>query len=179
MFQRLKLWECLSGGQVDNVKMLERELDNAMALHNLNERHRQKLMDGIPDVAPHPPGAHIITKDLDVKQMYPKPISMEDAKFPAHAKQFREELKSIAPSLDKVLRVGSREQLFSSRTKKRGENLFLGGIVLQVALQQEPNDQWIARFNVGASMKNPVYKCWVKLQKGRGFVQSACECKNG
>jgi hypothetical protein len=48
-----------------------------------------------------------------------------------------------------------------------------------VAVQDEGDGLYTLRFNVGASMKSPVYKCYVQFKKGLGLIRQACDCKNG
>jgi hypothetical protein len=51
--------------------------------------------------------------------------------------------------------------------------------VLQVTVQDEGDGLYTVRFNVGVSMKSPVYKCYIQLKKDEGLIRQACECKNG
>ncbi len=69
--------------------------------------------------------------------------------------------------------------IFPPRILKRGQNLFIGGYVLQFMVQEVEHEQWRIRISVAASMKFPVYKCYAILNKDDGVVEQICECKNG
>jgi hypothetical protein len=61
-------------------------------------------------------------------------------------------MSDIAPELRKAI-VGVRgKNIFTERTRKRGKNLFKGGNVLQVLVEEQPLDNWLVRFTVGASI---------------------------
>ena len=79
----------------------------------------------------------------------------------------------------KVLAKDGNERIFTPRLLKRGENLFLGGNVLQYMVQEEELGIWRVRISVGASMKTPIYKCYARLNANEGVVSQICECKNG
>lgn len=179
MFARLKKWQILQNGNVDSILIREKELDAAMALLNLNERDRQGLMDSIPERAPCPPDAHIITKDLEPKLNIPTGITERDVRFPSHWKPFLSWAPSLLPELRLVLKGEGREAVFSARVRKRGENLFRGGNVAQFQLQNLPNDVYRINGWTHASMKAACYGWFVDLQQGDVLVHSACMCKNG
>ncbi len=179
MFAHLKKWEILQGGQIDSILRREKELDVAMALHNLNLRDRLNLMAAIPKRAKHAAGSHILTLDIPPKVTIPKAVKETDAKFPPHVKKFINDLTTMGPTLHKIA-VGMKPfDIFSDRNWKRGENLFLGGNVVQIAVEEEDLGIWRVRFNVGASRKYTTYKCFARLNKDAGVLQSACECKAG
>ncbi len=179
MFARLKKWDVLKGGLVDEVAFKEMELDCAMALQNLNEMDRLGLMRLIPERPHFAPGSHIITSDLEPSMKYPAGLALDSDKVPAHLRRFHSAMSDIAPELRKAI-VGVRgKNIFTERTRKRGENLFKGGNVLQVLVEEQPLDNWLVRFTVGASMKTSVYNNYCVLNKSEGVVQQICECKNG
>ena len=72
-----------------------------------------------------------------------------------------------------------KENIFTPRVAKRGENKFSGGNVLQLRVEEWQLGDWLVRFSVGASMKAPVYKCFCVLNKTEGVLKQVCECKNG
>ena len=178
-FAKLKKWGGLSGGSVDSIDTKEMELDCAMALQNLIERFRMKLQDGIPARAPFSANAHIITPDLEPSMKIPKTVAMDSPKMPAHVVKFHTALSSIAPKLNLVLLNVRGQGIFTPRVEDRGQNLFSGGNVLQFMVAEEEFETWRVRVNVGASMKAPIYKCYVRLNANEGVIEQACECKNG
>lgn len=179
MFARLKKWEILEDGNIESIDMFEMELDCAMALQNLNERVRLGLMDGIPDRAPFTLDEHIITRDVEAKLSIPKPIRPENAKFPPHWKEVMQQMTSIVPDLQRILTGDPEIRIFSQRVLKRGENLFSGGNVVQIASQLLANDVIRFQARVYASMKIPCYTTFFEVQKGDGVIRSVCSCKNG
>jgi hypothetical protein len=179
MFARLKKWQILIGGAIDSIDFLEMEMDAAMALQNLNERFRLDIVDGIPDRAPCPPGAHIITRDLDPNMEIGKSMTLENARFPSHWKTFMSEMTSVIPDIDKILSADDHYYIFSKRVRKRGENLFLGGNVAQISCKIMENDVYRVQARVYASMKAVCYTTFVDLQKGDGVLRAVCACKNG
>lgn len=179
MFARLKKWGILSGGSVDSVDTLELELDAAMALQNLNDMDRLGLLHLIPDRPPFAPSSHIITRDLEPNLKIPKAVNVGDRGFPQHLVRFQQALRGMAPSLLKIVNRDGNFNIFSPRVLKRGENLFLGGNVLQVRAELEDLDVWRVCFRVGASMKLPIYCCYARLRANEGVLASCCECKNG
>ena len=179
MFARLKKWGILSGGTVDSVDTLELELDAAMALQNLNDMDRLGLLDSIPARPPFAPSSHIITRDLEPNLKIPKGVNVGDRGFPQHLVQFNEALRAITPNLLKIVNCDGQFNIFSPRVLKRGENLLLGGNVLQVRAELEGLAVWRVCFRVGASMKLPIYCCYARLRADEGVLASCCECKNG
>ncbi len=175
----MKKWEILSGGSVDSINTKEKELDCAMALQNLIERHRLNIVDDIPARAPYAPNAHIITPDLEPSMKIPKSVPLNSKKMPKHVLKFNGALTRIVPKLEQVLVKKGDDSLFQPRLLKRTENLFLGGNVLQFMVQEEALGIWRVRISVGASMKTPVYKCYARLDANEGVVDQICECKNG
>lgn len=179
MFARLKKWLVLLGGSVESIEIKEMELDAAMALQNLNELDRLKLMDLIPDRPKFAAGSHIITRDLEPSLKIPKSVRVADDKFPEHLLQFHQALTTITPKLAKILQPLLGHKIFTSRTLKRSENLFLAGNVLQIQAEMEGLGVWRVGFRVGASMKAVIYQCFARLRADEGVLQSCCECKNG
>ena len=178
-FAQLKKFGILSGGTVDSVDTLELELDAAMALQNLNDMDRLGLFHLIPARPRFAPSSHIITRDLDPNLNIPKAVNVGDRVFPQHLVQFQQALRGIAPSLLKIVNCVGNFNIFSPRVLKRGENLFVGGNVLQVRAELEDLDVWRVCFRVGASMKLPIYCCYARLRANEGVLASCCECKNG
>ena len=179
MFARLKKWEVLSGGSVESIEIKEMELDAAMALQNLNELVRLNFMHLIPDRPQFAPGSHIITRDLEPSLKIPKSVSVADAKFPQHLREFHGALSTIGPKLRKIIQAVPGNVIFTTRTLKRSENLFLGGNVLQIQAEEEGLGVWRVGFRVGASMKAVIYHCYARLRADEGVLHSCCECKNG
>jgi hypothetical protein len=179
MFAHLKKWEVLHGGSVEAISTKEMEVDVAMALANLNTRARLGLLDSIPARAKFALGAHIITSDVEPKVSIPKPIKVTDAKFPLHLKAFHDALPSLGPTLRKLAIAVQGYDIFSTRTLQRANNLFLGGGVLQLAVQSLPVDAWRIRWVVGASMKANKYTGFADFSQMGGLLQSVCECHAG
>ena len=179
MFAHLKKFDILHGGSVDSIVNKEMELDIAMCLHNLTLRVRLNLLESISARPSYVPGAHIFTSNLQPKDPTPKAVKETDAKFPKHVKDFIEGLSSIGPTLKNIVLGVNQFDYFTERTMKRGENLFLGGNVVQIAVEKEDLDVWRIRFNVGASRKYVTYKCYARLNKDSGVLASICECKAG
>ncbi len=86
-------------------------------------------------------------------------------------------MTSIGPAFHKIAVAIKPFDIFSDRTLKRGENLFLGGNVIQIAVEEENLGVWRVRFNVGASRKFTTYKCYSRLNKDAGVLSCVCECK--
>ena len=179
MFAHLKKWEVLHGGSVDAISTKEMEVDVAMALTNLNTRARLGLLESIPARAKFALGAHIITSDVEPKVSIPKPINVTDAKFPAHLRAFHDCLASLGPKLCKLAVAAQGYDIFTVRTLQRSKNLFLGGAVLQLAVQSLPADAWRIRWLVGASMKAHRYMGFADFSQMGGLLQSVCECHAG
>src|SRR3990167_10063375 len=150
-----------------------------MALHNLNLRDRLKLMGIIPKRAKCAAGSHIMTWEIPPKMAIPKAVKETDANFPLHVKEFIDGLTFMGPTLHKIAVAIKPFDIFSDTNLKRGENLFLGGNVVQIAVQEEQLGIWRVRFNVGASRKFTTYKCYARLNKDAGVLASVCECKAG
>lgn len=179
MFTQLKKWEVLHGGSVDAISTKEKEVDVAMALTNLNTRARLKLLDAIPARAKFACGAHIITSNNEPKTPIPKPMQVTDAKFPAHLKAFCTALTSLGPTLHKYAIAAQEHDIFTVRTLQRSKNLFLGGAVLQIAVQPLHADAWRIRWLVAASMKANKYTGFADFNQMGGLLQSVCECHAG
>ena len=179
MFARLKKWGILSGGAVDSIDRKEIELDCAMALQNLIERFRLDIVAGIPARAPFAPDSHIITPDLEPSMKIPRGYPLNSEKVPIHVRKFHGALSTIVPKLEQILSAAGNERIFTPRLAKRGNNLFLGGNVLQYMVEEEDLGVWRVRISVGASMKTPIYKCYARLDANVGVLRQICECKNG
>lgn len=104
---------------------------------------------------------------------------MDDADFPLNLKDFHCDLTSHARELKLALADDSKDQMFSSRIEKRGDNLLKGGNVLQVGAHHLGLQQWIVQFKVGAQMKGVDYNCYLRLQVGTKNFDTACECTGG
>lgn len=182
MFAALKKWQILQGGSVDFPETLEKELDVALALHNINLLDKAERMELIPGRAKYAPDAHIITRDLEPSLKIPKPMTLDNAKFPAHWKTFKSAMTSILPELGRILKregEGAKENPFSKRKSKRGHNLFSGGYVSSLQCEALPNDVWRLKASVHASMKQATYECYFEMQKGDVLIRQACMCKSG
>lgn len=179
MFGLSRRFENCEGGLIDNIVILEKEMDVVMALHNLSERCRQGLMDGIPDRSPCPPDAHIITRNDEPNMKVSGSITMENAKFPSHWKQFMSGMMFVLPDIEKILRADENLSIFSPRVLKRGSNLYLGGNVAQISCKLMENDVFRVQSHVYASMKAVCYTVFADLQKGKGVLRAVCDCKNG
>lgn len=179
MFARLKKWAVLSGGGIDSIDRKEMELDCAMALQNLIELARLGQLGTIPARGKFSVNAHIITRDLEPKMSIPKSLPLDSEKMPGQVVQFHSALASIYPAIKKQVLSVKGSVIFTPRLMKRGENLFLGGNVLQFMVQDEGLDVWRVRISVAASMKFPTYKCFVLLSRDAGLKDQVCECKNG
>lgn len=179
MFAQLKKWQVLQGGSSREIEMKEKELDTAMALHNLNLRVDLKLLGSIRAPPKHAAGSHIITSDEPPSTGIPWSVKPSDAKFPAHLKRFMSALPSLGPTLRKIVLGIPPCDFFTPRGQKRGENLFVGGSVLQIVVEEEPLGVWRTCFVVGASRKHWVYRCYARLNKDMGVLTAMCECKAG
>lgn len=179
IIRRLKEFGCVQGGKIESIEKLEQLLDNVCAQLNLKELTRQQLMHTIPKVAPCAPGSHIFTPDLEPSIKIPRAVTLDSSMMPVHLKRFHEEMTSVAPELRNILAGEGALSCFTGRVLARGKNLFEGANVLQVAVQDEGDGLYTLRFLVGASMKSPVYKCFVQLKRTLGVCRQACECKNG
>lgn len=168
-----------TSGQLDSILRREKELDVAMALHNLNLHDRLKLMGTIPKRAKSAAGSQILAWEIPPKMAIPKAVKVTDANFPLHVKEFIDGLTFMGPTLHKIAVAIKPFDIFSDRNLKYGENLFLGGNVVQIAVQEEHLGIWRVRFNVGASKKFTTYKCYARLNKDAGVLASVCECKAG
>jgi len=179
MFASLKKWEVLFGADVESIETSEKELDCAMALHNLIILQREDRMHMIPKREKFSKNAHIITPSLEPSMKFPPKLSLQSAKVPVHVREFHEAMLQLSPMLVKSLEAEGRDAIFSSRVAKRGINLFLGGNVLQIMVERHELDNWWIRFSVGASIKFPTYKCYCILNHVTGVVNVVCECKGG
>lgn len=179
MFAHLKKWEVLHGGSVDAISTKEVELDVAMALTNLNIRARLGLLDAIPTRAKFALGAHIITSEVEPKISIPKPIRVTDAAFSPHLKDFYAALASLGPTLRKLVIAAPEHDIFTVRTLQRSKNLFLGGAVLQLAVQLLVLGAWRIRWVVGASMKANKYIGFAEFSQMGELLRSVCECQAG
>ena len=159
--------------------MKEKELDVAMALENLILLERGGSLDTIVARAPFAPAAHIITPDQEVPLSIPKARSVQDADIPSHVKDFHEDLTVHAKQIENWLWDGSKEQVFSNRVEKRGDNLVKGGNVLQLSTHQVVDHVWMVCAAVGAVMKGVIYKSYVKITIGSNLFDCACECMAG
>ena len=182
MFAALKKWQILQGGSVDFPETLEKELDVALALHNINLLDKAGRMASIHVRAKYAPDAHIITRDLEPSLKIPKPMTLSNAKFPPHWKAFKSTMTSVVPALGSLLKQegeGAQNNPFSKRKSKRGHNLFSGGYVSRLQCQALQNDVWRVKASVHASMKQATYECYFELQKGEVLIRQACMCKSG
>ena len=179
MFAQLKMFQILQGGQCDSIVTKEMELDCAMALHNLITRERLGLMDDIPARAPYAPSAHIITPTRQDIVKLPTKIDFVHGHFPPHLTQFHEFLTSHVGEISRALAGAGADQIFSSRVKARGHNLYHGGNILQMGVRHVNDGQWIIRVYVGASMKGVSYNCYVRMQLGSHHFETTCECIAG
>jgi hypothetical protein len=119
------------------------------------------------------------SSDVEPKVSIPKPIKVTDAKFPLHLKAFHDALPSLGPTLRKLAIAVQGYDIFSTRTLQRANNLFLGGGVLQLAVQSLPVDAWRIRWVVGASMKANKYTGFADFSQMGVLLQSVCECHAG
>jgi hypothetical protein len=94
MFACLKKWDILFGGHVDSINTSEMELDCAMALQNLLEMERLKLLDLIPARPRFAPDSHITTPKTDPSMQYPAAVKLESPKVPVHVREFHAEMTS-------------------------------------------------------------------------------------
>lgn len=179
IIRKLKEFHCLQGGVVESIENMEMELDNTCAQHNLKTLYRLGLEKEIPKKAPCAPNALIITPDLDPSLKIPHPVALDSPKMPQHIVNFHQELGSIVPELEKILLGEGKEICFTNRVLARGKSLLEGCNVLQIQVQNELDGLFTLRFSVGASMKAPVYNCYVQVKKTQGVIRQACECKNG
>lgn len=179
IFARLKKWEVLFDALVDAIDIKEMEVDCAMALQNLIELRRLKLMGTIPARAPFSANAHIITNDLAPSLKIPATLALDSPKMPAHIVNFATAMSTLFPILRKKALALPGSVIFPPRILKRGENLFLGGNVLQFMVEDQGLGVWRVRMSVAASMKFPVYKCYALLSAAQGVEKQICECKNG
>lgn len=179
MFASLKKWEVLFGSDVDSIEKLEKELDCAMALHNLIILQREDMMHMIPARAKFSKNAHIITPSLEPSMKFPPKLALESPKVPVHVKEFHVALAQLSPMIVKLLEATGRDQIFTGRVAKRGLNLWEAGNVLQIMVERHELDNWWIRFSVGASIKFPTYKCYCVLNHISGLVKFICECKGG
>ena len=159
--------------------MKEKELDVAMALENLILLERGGSLDTIVERAPFAPGAHIITSDQDVPLSIPKARTVQDVDLPSHVKEFHENLTVHAKQIESWLWDGSKEQVFTDRVEKRGDNLVKGGNVLQLSTHRVIDRVWMVRAFVGAAMKGVIYKSFVKITIGSNLFDCTCECMAG
>ena len=109
----------------------------------------------------------------------PNRIELNSPQFPAHLLRFRAALTSLVPLLTQAIQNNGDNALFSNRIVKRAENLWKGGNVLQLRVQDAKHGHWWVRVSAGASMKGTVYDCWVDLLDNVGVVGQAGQCKNG
>lgn len=179
MFAHLKKWQILQNGTIEEIEKLEKVMDVAMALHNLNLRDRDGLMEGIPAQKPRSIRGHIITKDGEPDFKIPQAMSANNTKFPSQWQTFKERMTVITPGLDLVLKKEGNDAIFSVRVIQRGKNLFQGGNVAQIQCQMRPQDVIRVKAVVHASMKSASYECFFELQKGDILIRQACMCKSG
>lgn len=179
MFAVLKKWKVLDGSSIDSIKSLEKELDTAMALHNLTILEREDRLGDIPAQARGARDAHIFSHK-DLPQLHiPAEIRLEDNRFPSHLQRFHRALTSLAPLIRRAMDNNDRDCIFSNRVYKRATNLVAGGNVLQIAVQEAGGGDWYVRVHTGASMKNVVYKCFIFLREHVGIEAQAGECLSG
>lgn len=179
IIRKLKEFDCVQGAVIESIAKLEMELDNVCAQHNLKTLFRQGRASIIPKKAQAAPDAHIFTPDLEPSLQIPPILGLGSPKVPQFVRKFHEELRSMVPELQKILKGQGKDFCFSSRVLARGKNLQEGCNVLQVQVQDEGDGLYTVRFSVGASFKSPVYKSYVQVKKNLGPMQQACECKNG
>ena len=169
----------LFGALVESIDFKEMEVDCAAALQNLIELVRLEQIDTIPDKAPFSANAHIITRDLEPKLSIPKELRLDSPKMPQHVVGFHQAMTTMYPMIRKKALALPGNVIFPPRILKRGENLFKGGNVLQLMVQDLGHGEWCIRFCVAASMKFPMYKCFAVLSADHGINKQICECKNG
>jgi hypothetical protein len=179
MFALLKNWKILKFNRIESIETSENVLDVVVSLHNMMQLERTGHFAKIPGRARGALGSHIITKDIKPNMKIPKHISSSNDKYPSHWKTFAERMTVILPGLAEMLLGKGKEACFSKRVLKRGENLYLGGNVGQIQCQVMAHDVLRVKGRVYASMKFPVYDCYVELQHGAILLRTACMCKNG
>ena len=175
-FASLKKFHILQGCKAQNIRNKEEVLDCAVALHNLNVYVREKRLDTISLRPPHQPLAHIITKDLELPQLYPKAANK---KLPSHLKEFQTALFSIKEDLAKVMERGNEKQKWSNRVIQRGENLWKAGNVLQIQVKNVDADLWWVKMHVGATMRSTSYVSLLEFTKHSNIFRCMCDCTNG
>ena len=80
----------------------------------------------------------------------PKAVQVSDSKFPKHLRDFHAAMTLLDPTIHKLVLAVGHHDIFTTRTHKRGENLFLGGNVVQVVAEEEPLGVWRLIFKVWA-----------------------------
>jgi hypothetical protein len=179
MIRELKLFDVLFGGDVTSVAQREKELNCAMALHNLIILDRADRLGSIPRVAPCPPNAHIITPSELPMQSIPTKKDINGADFPRHLIKFRDGLSVHARQMKLWLNDSSSDQIFSNRVVQRAKNLVNGANILQIAAHERQEGVWIVCGHVGASMKGVCYVSYMEIIIHSNIFKSACECTAG
>jgi hypothetical protein len=179
MIRELKLFCILFGGDCTSVAQREKELNCAMALHNLIILDRADRLGSIPRGAPCAPDAHIITPAESPIPSIPTQKDINSADFPSHLNDFRNGLSVHTNQIKLWLNDASQEQIFSNRVVQRAKNLVNGANVLQIAVHKRMDDVWIVCGNVGASMKGVCYVSYMEIVIHSNIFKSTCECTAG
>ena len=171
----LKRHKVLQDGKADSIETKEKELDVVMCLSNGNLAATEKRLPDPTSRPPHPKDAHIITPNLEVPQRYPEKLPKQ---LPPHLLDFEVALRTVAPDLKRTMERSHVHQKFSGRVVKRGENLWKGGNVLQIQVQNVELDLWWIKMHVAPSLRGGSYQCLLRFTKNSHAFESMCDCTN-
>jgi hypothetical protein len=174
--QTLKRHRVLQDSKADSIETKEKELDVVMSISNGNLAATENRLPDHTGRPPHAEGAHIITPNLDVPRRHPKKAPNE---LPQNVLDFQEAFHAVANDLKRTMERSHVHQKFSGRVVKRGENLWKGGNVLQIQVQNVELDLWWVKMHVAPSLRAGSYQCILKFTKNSHAFESMCDCTNG
>ena len=195
MIKRLKSWLSLKNRQLTpfnkestemHFKRLEEDLDVVISLDTLDLLAKGKRLGTIPKKEAKGFVNRIIT-DLTKKPKVdqPKSLPADETNWPTHIKQFKDDLTSLVPQLEKemakILRQNGEESLSTANVNSRGANLMESGHVSRIIVSRDASDNlcWLVEFYTWASMRQVAYLGGLRLKIGSVLQAYSCACTNG
>ena len=195
MIKRLKSWLSLKNRQLTpfnkesvetHFKRLEEDLDVVVSLDTLDLLAKGKRLGTIPKTEAKGFLNRIITDETKKPEIdQPKSLAADDNRWPRQIKQFKDDLASIIPRLEKemanILRENGEDSLSTANVNSRGANLMESGHIARIFVGRDASDEscWLVEFSCWASMRQLAYLGGLRLKIGTDLQGYTCVCTNG
>lgn len=169
----------MEGNKIQDAEKVERVLDCVVGLHNLKILARRDKDFTIPKRLRAVEGEHIFKQETPVNLEIPDPLTPATQANVPHIFEFERFLQSAIGGINRALDGEKNDAVFFPTVLERGKNLFLGGYMLQIRLQNEGLDMWTISFIVGASYSYELHQGYVRMNHEQAVLESICDCISG